>query len=279
MLDVASVSVLFVFVFVFVYSLYSSGVSQIFHKLEVSKTVKDLGYTKDHIPVHAGFNAYLGIPDQTSSGVVNTFLDIFRRSKEEESSTKFDLIVGHIKKLYDDPKFEDYDLYVTGHSLGGALAQLMALKLATSDKLKKYPSAFPVTAITFASPQVGGDDYQQAFSLLEKAGRLRHVRFSNQGDIVPVAPPSSIGYTQTGVTIHVQEGLAKIGYRNPLNGLLSQMRWGKPVDLDRHKLTEYYARMMLNKELKTKTVENLYEEFLESHASAPIKRTPITANL
>jgi hypothetical protein len=261
-----------------VYSLCSSGVSQFFHKLEVSKTVKDLGYTKDHIPVHKGFNSYLGLPVQTASGVVNTFLSlstIFRRSKEEESSTKFDVIVGHIKKLYDIPTYEDYDLYVTGHSLGGALAQLMAMKLAASDSLKNYPQAFPITAITFASPQVGGGYYQQAFSLLEKAGRLRHIRFSNQGDMVPVLPPASMGYTQTGVTIHVQDGLkAEIGYRNPLKSVWSQMRWNNP--LKRHTLTEYHGRMMLNDpELKTKNVENLYQDYLESEEIS----TPITAEL
>lgn len=225
--------------------------------MEVTKTVKDLGYTKDHIPVHTGFNSYLG------------------RDKEDDVSTKFEVIVGHIKKLYDNPEFEDYDLYVTGHSLGGALAQLMAMKLAASDNFspKNYPQAFPVTAITFASPQVGDASFQQASSLLEKAGRLRHIRFSNQGDLVPVLPPAAIlGYTQTGVTIHVQDGLkAEIGYRNPLKSFLSQMGWNNP--LDRHELTDYFERMHLNNpELKTKNVENLYQDYLEGQESS----TPIT---
>jgi hypothetical protein len=50
-----------------------------------------------------------------------------------------------------------YMIYTTGHSLGGALATLMAFEAATMPEIPK-----PVTCISVASPKVGNISFRHA---------------------------------------------------------------------------------------------------------------------
>ena len=52
-----------------------------------------------------------------------------------------------------------YELMVTGHSLGAALATLISLKLAGSSK-SWVPK--PITLYSFESPFVGGESFREA---------------------------------------------------------------------------------------------------------------------
>src|SRR5262249_49759647 len=76
--------------------------------------------------------------------------------------------------------FKQKKVFVTGHSLGGALATLCALRL------QKDGHGSPVV-YTFASPRVGNDKFQAAF-------RLTHRRWVNQNDLVTQLPPEILGY-------------------------------------------------------------------------------------
>ena len=73
--------------------------------------------------------------------------------------SKFEQIVDILREIRTkkDPNgngYKDYGIFVTGHSLGGALTQLLSFALAgstiTRDELPK-----PVIAITYGSPRVG----------------------------------------------------------------------------------------------------------------------------
>lgn len=64
-------------------------------------------------------------------------------------------------------------LWITGHSLGGALATLAARRLPTSMK--------PVGVYTFGQPRVGDTAYAKKY-------KLKHHRFVNNKDIVPTVP-------------------------------------------------------------------------------------------
>ena len=65
--------------------------------------------------------------------------------------------------------------------------------------------------MTFAAPCVGNFDFNEEYKALEKRDFLRHVRISNEGDLVPtnnIIPPFSIiikgntkVYTQNGVNL------------------------------------------------------------------------------
>lgn len=69
-------------------------------------------------------------------------------------------------------------VYITGHSKGGALAMMAALKLRLNNLL-------PVTeVITFASPRVGG----VAFAAKYNSQNIVDYRYENQDDLVPHVP-------------------------------------------------------------------------------------------
>lgn len=73
----------------------------------------------------------------------------------------------------------DKPLFITGHSLGGALATLAALDIA-----RNTPFIAPVV-YTFGAPRVGDPKFVQAYNYSVSA----HWRFQNEFDIVPHLPP------------------------------------------------------------------------------------------
>lgn len=75
-------------------------------------------------------------------------------------------------------------IYITGHSLGGALAQI-ATAAFTSDQI--------AACYTFGSPRAGSKD----FDLFVKPP---HYRIANGFDIVPFIPFFALGYRHTGDT-------------------------------------------------------------------------------
>jgi len=80
------------------------------------------------------------------------------------------------------------NVWVNGHSLGGALAVLAAVRL----KINKICAPF---LFTYGQPAVGLNDFAERFSL-ELPGRLW--RFVNQSDIVTRVPPGPF-YRHTGI--------------------------------------------------------------------------------
>jgi pimeloyl-ACP methyl ester carboxylesterase len=77
-------------------------------------------------------------------------------------------------------------VYVTGHSLGGALATLFAAYAAAA-----LPDLVPgavVSCISFASPKVGSMSFRAAVQALERRGRLRCLRVANYQDLVTLLP-------------------------------------------------------------------------------------------
>lgn len=73
----------------------------------------------------------------------------------------------------------DKPLFITGHSLGGALATLCALDIACNT-----PFAAPMV-YTFGAPRVGDPNFVKAYNYAVPV----HFRFQNQFDIVPHLPP------------------------------------------------------------------------------------------
>lgn len=229
--------------------------------LRLFKTTPDIvkEFTNRNPLMHKGFSDYL-----------------FSESFVEKES-KIDQIIEILRQVYayKDPTngrdYSDYDLYITGHSLGGALSQLLAFILAGSKRADFIPK--PVIAISFASPIAGNDNYLRAFQDLEKEDKLRHIRVSNSHDVVPVELPT---YRQTGVNFHLREGKKmEVGYRNPKN-IFSQICFGCQISFGsaaaRHSLEgdgSYYSRLyvrgengeLLNKDDMDKSVKELYEDY------------------
>jgi triacylglycerol lipase len=83
-------------------------------------------------------------------------------------------IEAHIKKGRAAKK----NLWITGHSLGGAMATLIARRCAVNDELRT-----PEALFTYGSPRVGNKAYIKSFDNL-----IVHHRWVNDGDIVTKVP-------------------------------------------------------------------------------------------
>ncbi|KAL9179477.1 hypothetical protein ACHAXT_008767 [Thalassiosira profunda] len=131
-------------------------------------TTSELDKNVGGVGVHQGFYEYLmGEPKG-------------RQSKYAE-------IMKHVTELYrENPARKNYKLYVTGHSLGGALATLFGFYAAASPLLP-----LPVTVVSVASPRVGNLAFARTFAELESLGKLRHLRICNHKDPVTLGPTVS----------------------------------------------------------------------------------------
>jgi hypothetical protein len=89
----------------------------------------------------------------------------------------WDDLKGHLDKIWT----RDDVVWITGHSLGGAMATVFAKWLAHA----RYDIA---GVHTFGQPRVGNNDYADAYS-----PNAVHYRFVNDKDIVPQVPPRWLG--------------------------------------------------------------------------------------
>lgn len=192
---------------------------------------------KKRVRVHRGFAKYLF--SQKSTGDGTKFGDILKDLQDVYSYKK------------DGKDYSDYKLFITGHSLGGALSSLVSVALAGCDICETYPAMIPVTAITYASPRVGGKAFKKTHMALEKSNMLRHIRVTNNGDIIPVFPPL---YKQTGLNIHAYKHKpAHSGYDDRERWLIAQIRFysGK-----RHSLPSHHKHLHTN-DINLKNVVDL----------------------
>lgn len=208
---------------------------------------------------HAGFTKYLCSPRPNDTNErrfidrivssLNFAFDIDAKNPDEDINVK--------------PKItSDFKLYVTGHSLGGGLANLFSyhladLKARNDESAKHIPDQ--ITAVTFASPVVGNAPFQEKYNKLEESGFLRHYRIANKGDVLTGLPPSfvrfiplaatrdSMEFVQSGLGIDLKEN-GKVTITNDStpnsfvsNGVLSGFNPFEMINL--HSLAEYKSRM------------------------------------
>jgi predicted lipase len=187
----------------------------------------------EEINIHSGFAKYLfdkrrGVDKSKFDEILDDLEDIFSYKDEE---------TGH--------DYCDYSLFVTGHSLGGALAQLLSFTLASRDP-KDVKYTMPITVVTYASPRVGKSVFAKVFQKLEKQGLLRHIRVTNDKDVVPIVPPF---YKQTGINIHLypEDALNEVdvSYNKKSPGLTSQLRLSS---FDVHSIEGYNRNLFAHME-------------------------------
>jgi hypothetical protein len=122
---------------------------------------------KNGMYVHSGFYNYL---------FEKTFED-----SDDPDKRKYDEVLEHVVAL--TAEYPTYKIYVTGHSLGGAMSSLIAFFLASHADLPK-----PISCINFASPRVGDGTFLEACQTLEEEGALRICRIVNDKDSIPFLP-------------------------------------------------------------------------------------------
>lgn len=88
-------------------------------------------------------------------------------------------------------------LYITGHSLGGALAVVAASFLA-DDRLADVSAIY-----TFGMPRCGGQRFVEAYG---DALSSRTYRFVHGDDIVPTVPPEKLGFRHVGGQLNCRHG-------------------------------------------------------------------------
>ncbi|KAM3326937.1 hypothetical protein P3S67_002063 [Capsicum chacoense] len=113
-------------------------------------------------------------------------------------------LISLIKKAI-DYRDDDLDLpnkwhvYVTGHSLGGALATLLALELSSSQLAKR--GAIRVTMYNFGSPRVGNKKFAEVYNVKVKDSW----RVVNHRDIIPTVP-RLMGYCHVAQPVYLAAG-------------------------------------------------------------------------
>jgi len=189
---------------------------------------------------------------------------------EGEDRTKYDRIVAALTDIYEglpEDERDDYKVVVSGHSLGGALANLLAFTLSLREGDGDCPLFRYIRAVTFAGPVVGNRDYDRVFQKQESENKLHMLRISNQGDLVPTNP-SPYRYTQNGVNMHVFKNGRKmeLKYGNK-KSLLSQLNLKA---LEMHGFPTYDERLFQdefkrqpNMEIMDKTFDEVYQSVLQ----------------
>ena len=131
-------------------------------------------------------------------------------------------------------------IYITGHSLGGALAILAALEL-------NYQKLKPELVVTFGQPRVGNAAFAACYNEL-LGDRTIHV--INAADPVPLLPPLLAGYRDEGNEVFLSRGRRwklnpSIGFEliSDVLGIFDNWRHHKLALLPNHFIKAYQERL------------------------------------
>lgn len=107
------------------------------------------------------------------------------------------MAIGYID--YVAEREDKWHVYVTGHSLGGALATLLAIELASSQLAKR--GAITVSMYNFGSPRVGNKKFADVYNQKVKDSW----RVVNHRDIIPTVP-RLMGYCHVAHPVYLAAG-------------------------------------------------------------------------
>lgn len=111
--------------------------------------------------------------------VMRGFLSLYKTAGEKVKSLSEE-VMDEVRRLMEKYKGEELSITVVGHSLGSALALLVADEIATS-----VPDAPPVAVVSFGGPKVGNGAFVEK---LKKSGKVNVLRIVNAGDVVTKVP-------------------------------------------------------------------------------------------
>ncbi len=116
---------------------------------------------------------------------------------------------------------QDKQLFICGHSLGAALAQLTAHRLVLS--------GHPVAAVyVFGSPRVGNREFKDAYNALLGAKTFLHI---NNQDVVTQVPPQIFGFHHLGGPPRIFDSGHNISMPEDLSDILESFE-GPEVELE-----------------------------------------------
>jgi triacylglycerol lipase len=148
-------------------------------------------------------------------------------------------------------------LWFAGHSLGGAMAAVCAVRC----KVSPIPSN-PSAIFSYGAPRVGNRQYASVL-------KLQHYRWVNNNDIVARIPPRWLGYRHMGQEIYlnrygrISSVRSWFRVRDRFRGLLASLRQGKLDYFSDHSMVEYI-----------KHIRRMYEEELAGRPTKQPKHLP-----
>jgi hypothetical protein len=119
-------------------------------------------------------------------------------------------------------------LFVTGHSLGGALANVFLARAFVLRPDLRY------ALYTFGSPRVGQSDFAVQLESTAADLKVPLLRFHNGADPVATKPLEIFGWDHAGTAIHLDDRLALV------DGAFDVPLIGHPAD---HKILNYFERV------------------------------------
>ncbi|XP_066353440.1 phospholipase A1-Ibeta2, chloroplastic-like [Miscanthus floridulus] len=120
-------------------------------------------------------------PDTSNAKVECGFWNLYTTAGDRSPSLS-EMVVSEVRRLLEKYKGEEVSITVTGHSLGAALAVLIADELAGGVAAR---ARAPVAVFSFGGPRVGN----RAFAARVEARGARVLRVVNAHDVVPRFPP------------------------------------------------------------------------------------------
>jgi len=140
-------------------------------------------------------------------------------------------LVNTVKKLIEENP--DYEICITGHSLGGALSTLFGFMISHETDNK-------VVVTSFASPRVGDWEWKKAF---EAKSNLYHYRVTNQRDAITAVP--MINYYHVGNNIQLKDDKFKLFPLNSVRGWFDETLF-TCWSASEHNVDLYYTRLTKN---------------------------------
>lgn len=139
--------------------------------------------------------------------------------------------------VLEDLKETKKTLWFCGHSLGAAMATIMAGRCYYDDRLPD-----PEQLYTFGSPRVGWGRYVKEF-------KTKHIRWVNNNDIVTRVPFAIMGYRHDGEE-HYMNAYGKVrpltGWqrvKDRFRGMWMGIKKGKIDNFSDHNMSEYIKNL------------------------------------
>jgi Lipase (class 3) len=175
-------------------------------------------------PVHEGF--------------YNAFKDVWYDQKTGSGGVKQTGILATLEewKVRDHP---EYQIYVTGHSKGGPMADMAVLELKANGYAVKE-------VYTFAGARGGGSDFRKNYDNI----KVPTQRYENQRDLVPHLPPTKFEMKMLVRLNLLSKELVDLGEFQPVGrltfidtsgGVQSPATWEEEKPVDAKRLEDFEA--------------------------------------
>ena len=156
---------------------------------------------------------------------------------EHKVTIKLDRPVSELSWIQKQIKENQRPMWFSGHSLGGAMAAVCAVRC----KISPIPSN-PQAIFSYGAPRVGDRTYTSFL-------KVKHYRWVNNNDIVPRVPPRWLGYRHMGQEIYINRRGRISNLRSWLRvrdrfwGLIASLKLCKLDYFGDHSMVDYIAHI------------------------------------